>query len=208
MKKNGFTPLEVNGVWQEHKESKPLTGFTLLELLVVIAIIGILSSALVVNSIQGAARARDARRVQELYQIANALLQYYSINEEYPDNTDSGDIGCWSNWDAGNIVNGEGDPFIKPLVDEGFLTFLPREWKDVRDPHNNSQCTYRYQRMTDPCGGDCEGTYAILYAACETKYCPINERPNCCTLSSSGDGEEPGIHDRRDIAIFLKEPAP
>jgi len=180
-------------------------GFTLVELLVTIAIIGILASTMVMSSLQGAARARDAKRVQELYQIAGALLQYYSVNGQYPDNTDTGDVGCWSNWDAGNIANGADDTFIKPLVDEGFLTFLPREWKNVVEPSNNSQCTYRYQRMTNPCGGDCSGTYAILYAACETDQCPVGERPDCCAESTSGDGEEPRNFDNRDIAIFLKE---
>ena len=183
-------------------------GFTLIEILTVMIIIGILAAMIVTASLSGIAQARDTRRIQELYQIASALMQYYSINEQYPSNTDSGDIGCWSNWDAGNIVNGEGDPFIKSLVSEGFLTFLPREWKDVRDPHNNSQCTYRYQRMINPCGGDCLGTYAILYAACESTFCPLNERPACCATSILGDGEQPGTHDNKDIAIFLKESEP
>ena len=180
-------------------------GFTLIELLIVITIIGILAGMLVMSSIQGTARARDARRVQELYQTAHTLMQYYVINGKYPDNTGLEDIGCWSNWDAGNIVNGENDPFIKPLKDEGFLNYVPKEWTGVIDLKSNSQCTYRYRKMDNPCGNNCPGTYAILYAACETKYCPVNERPSCCTSSSSGDGEEPGGYDAYDIAIFLKE---
>ena len=174
-------------------------GFTLIELLVVIAVIGILSGVVINTSIKGAARSRDARRIQELYQIANALLQYYVVNGQYPDNTDSGDIGCWSNWDSGNIVNGKDDPFIKPLIDEGFLTFTPKEWKNLRDGWD-SQCIYRYMRVENPCGG-CTGWYAVLYGACESSHCPINERPACCTTWDEGAGS----NDSKDITIFLKE---
>lgn len=173
-------------------------GFTLLELLVVIAIIGILAGTVINSSIKGAAQARDARRIQELYQIAHALQQYYTVNDQYPENTDSGDVGCWSNWDAGSILNGEDDSFIKPLVDEGFLHPLPIE----RKPTGSSdweQCSYRYMRVIDPCG--CSGTYAVLYATCETDKCPMGERPACCTTWGEGAGD----NDPYDITIFLKE---
>jgi len=39
MSSKAFTPLEVNGDWQKHKESKPLTGFTLIEILIAITVI-------------------------------------------------------------------------------------------------------------------------------------------------------------------------
>ena len=59
-------------------------GFTLIELLVVIAIIGLLSSIVLV-SMQGArAKARDARRYQELTQLQTAIELYYAKNESYP----------------------------------------------------------------------------------------------------------------------------
>ena len=179
------------------KLMKKQKGFTILELLVVIVIIGILAGAFVFTSIKGAARARDARRVQELYQIAHALQQYYTVYKKYPDNTDSGDVGCWSNWDAGSILNGEDDPFIKPLKDEGFLKAIPIEEKPTGES-NWEKCSYRYQRVKDPC--NCTGWYAILYATCETDQCPVNERPVCC---STGEGAK--TWDPRDIAIFLKE---
>ena len=174
-------------------------GFTLIELLVVIAIIGVLAGVVLLTSIKGTAQSRDARRVQELYQIANALQQYYTVYGQYPDNTDTGDVGCWSNWDAGNEVNGPDDPFIKPLIDEGFLSIVPKEWTNIRDGWD-SQCTYRYMRVQNPCGG-CTGWYAVLYAACETNKCPVQERPECCTSGGEGAGD----NDPYDIAIFLKE---
>jgi prepilin-type N-terminal cleavage/methylation domain-containing protein len=174
-------------------------GFTLIELLVVMAIIGILASTVVMGSIKGAARSRDARRIQELYQITHALQQYYTVYGQYPDNTDTDpDLGCWSNWDGGNEANNP-DDFIKPLVDEGFLSKIPKEWTDLKDAWG-TQCIYRYGRFQDPCG--CSGTYAVLYATCETNKCPTNERPACCD-SSWGEGY--GENDPYDIVIFLKE---
>ncbi len=173
-------------------------GFTLIELLVVIAIIGLLAGIVANNSIRGSAQARDAKRIQELYQIAHALQLYYSENDKYPDNTDSGDAGCWDSWDAGSVLNEEGDPFISPLVSEGFLNFVPIE-KNPTGETDWEKCSYRYQKIDDPC--ECSGTYAMLYATCGTNNCPTNERPDCC----SGTGEGGGEHDAYDIAIFLEE---
>jgi type II secretion system protein G len=59
-------------------------GFTLIELLVVIAIIGLLSSIVLASLSSGRAKARDARRMQDLHQIRNALEMYRSDYNEYP----------------------------------------------------------------------------------------------------------------------------
>lgn len=65
-------------------------GFTLIEIMIVIAIIGILSSVVVVGTNSSKKRARDARRVTELKQIANALAIYIeSNNGKYPDSLDA-----------------------------------------------------------------------------------------------------------------------
>jgi len=173
-------------------------GFTLIELLVVIGIIGILAGVVLTNSISGAAQSRDTRRIQELYQIAHALQQYYAVYGQYPDNTDTdSELGCWSVWDGGNEAN-EPDDFIKPLIQEGFVSKIPKEWTNIKDGWG-TQCVYRYGRFQNPCG--CSGTYAVLYAACETDKCPTNERPACWT----GCGEGTGDNDPRDILIVLKE---
>ena len=174
-------------------------GFTLIELLLVMAIIGLLASVVLVGSIRGTKQARDARRIQEVYQIAHALEMYYSEYEKYPDNTDSGDVGCWGDWDAGNSLNGASDTFIQPLVDEEYLSIIPIE-DHVTGDSNWEKCSYRYQKVENPCGG-CVGIYAILYATCETNLCPSNERPSCCTDNFEG-GE---TWDDYDIAIFLKQ---
>ena len=173
-------------------------GFTLIELLVVIAIIGLLSSIVLVSMKGVRAKARDAKRQSDMRQLTTALQLYYDKYERYPDNTDPGDVGCWGNWEAGNIVNGPGDPFIQPLEDEGLIK-TPQETTGILDGWR-SQCIYRYGKYTDPCCG-CSETYAILYAACETPNCPTNERPACCTCWGEGAG---GL-DPYDITIFLKE---
>jgi len=199
----GFTLLEilVKKALRIKNKKLFLRGFTLIELLVVMTIIGILGGTVVVSSMRGLAQSRDARRIQELYQIANALLQYKIVNRYFPEEISNSELGCDSvgngSWDVGNEAL-SGDDFLKPLVDEGFLHPLPKEWTGVTERVGGTQCTYRYQRAVDPCG--CSGTYAILYAACETKHCPTGEKPDCCTWA-----EGSGDYDPYDIIIFLKE---
>jgi len=178
-------------------------GFTLIELLIVIAIIGILAGAILFNSVKGAKQARDAVRTQELYQISQALHLYYSGFGEYPPVTDDKDK-CnihGKKWDAGNVNLGD-DEFIEQLVHQGFLDYVPRERSDILDPEG-SDCVYRYSIITNPCDKQCNGRYAILYAACETNTCPKGEIPACCLGSSWPEGQ--GDNDAKDIVIFLKQ---
>jgi prepilin-type N-terminal cleavage/methylation domain-containing protein len=156
-------------------------GFTLIELLVVIAIIAILSGLVIVRVNNSQAEARDVKRIQALDETAKALEMYKIKFGKYPDNADYwSDVGCWGWWDAGNNINGENDPFLQVLVDNGFMSKTPRETGDIRDGWN-SQCTYRYAKYTGTC--DCIGkTYAVLYAALETNYTKesnTNETPQC-----------------------------
>ena len=66
---------------------KPSKGFTLIELLVVISIIGVLSGMVLVAMTDTRARARDARRVNDITQIRKALELYYAENSIYPNLT-------------------------------------------------------------------------------------------------------------------------
>ena len=78
---------------------KKTDGFTLIELLVVIAIIGMLSSIVLASLNTARSKARDARRIADLKQIATALALYYDSNNSYPDPTGAcGSSGIWSSW--------------------------------------------------------------------------------------------------------------
>lgn len=73
-------------------------GFTLIELLVVIAIIGILATIVLVSLNTARQKARDARRVGDLRQVALALEMYYDDNTStgYPGDADALDCDDWT----------------------------------------------------------------------------------------------------------------
>ena len=59
-------------------------GFTLIELLVVIAIIGLLSSIVFASLNVALAKARDARRMQDIHEINNAIQLYIADHDHAP----------------------------------------------------------------------------------------------------------------------------
>jgi prepilin-type N-terminal cleavage/methylation domain-containing protein len=61
-------------------------GFTLIELLVVIAVIAILAAVIIASTGNARVKARDARRLSDLDQLANAILIYYDKTSTYPAN--------------------------------------------------------------------------------------------------------------------------
>ena len=73
-------------------------GFTLIELLVVIAIIGLLSSIVLASLNTARAKARDAKRMEDLAQIRTALELYYSDHGYYP--PAHGTTGGCPGWDC------------------------------------------------------------------------------------------------------------
>jgi prepilin-type N-terminal cleavage/methylation domain-containing protein len=70
-------------------------GFTLIELLVVIAIISLLASIVMASLNTARSKARDARRMQDLHEINNAIQLYIADNGRAPDlGCDSPDRDC------------------------------------------------------------------------------------------------------------------
>jgi len=114
-------------------------GFTLIELLVVIAIISLLASTVLVSLNEARAKARDARRLQEIKQIQTAL-EVFHINHGYYPNEGNCDGSicastCWC-WD--DLTHGD-SYLYKDLRNEDLLSVLPK------DPINNANYRYQYE---------------------------------------------------------------
>ncbi len=122
------------------------TAFTLIELLIVIAIIGLLATMAMVSLKEVRARTRDAKRLSDVKQILTALQLHFDKYERYPGSVWSygeceSACGCWDTSPVDN--DGDGKPFIEPLVDEGLMQPVPG------DPINKGLChdyAYRYYR--------------------------------------------------------------
>jgi prepilin-type N-terminal cleavage/methylation domain-containing protein len=72
-------------------------GFTLIELLVVIAIIGLLTSVITASLNNSRAKARDAKRIEDLRQMSLAIEMYYNIHGQYPRIEGGDEVTNWSN---------------------------------------------------------------------------------------------------------------
>jgi len=98
-------------------------GFTLIELLVVISIIGILATIVLVSLNTARKKARDARRVSDLRQMALALEMFYDANGGYVADTTASD----NDWDI----------LVTNLVST-YIGAIPT------DPSNTGVYTYKY----------------------------------------------------------------
>jgi len=114
-------------------------SFTLIELLVVIAIIGILAAIAIPSLSNVRAKARDARRVADLDQLAKAMELYYSNYNHYP-------------IDASGCIDRITD---NPLTTDttSLPIFFTNQYmaKPPKDPSPNKYCYY-YQ--SDSTGGN------------------------------------------------------
>ena len=122
-------------------------GFTLIELLVVIAIIGLLSSIIYTSLSSSQAKARDARRMDDMSSWQKALALYASDAGRYP-----------ISFSATTTLNGS-DAVSQELVAAGELPVGP---KDPLSP------TYEYTYRTNAEGtnywlGFCLETNNLIY---------------------------------------------
>ena len=112
-------------------------GFTLIELLVVIAIIGLLASIVIASLSTVQAKARDARRVEDVNQLQKALTIYMSNIGTYPISTATTTLTSTSTVGAALIAN----------------EAMPAMPKDPTDP------VYTYQYISNSIGS----TYSINF---------------------------------------------
>lgn len=116
------------------KKSVTQSGFTLIELLVVITILGVLATLLIANFSTARARARDARRKNDVQALKTALRIYYNDFQRYPQDTGGRIIGCGT---AGAQVACDwGDVF--GWSNQEYMNELPI------DPLNNPTSGYSY----------------------------------------------------------------
>ncbi|MFC1656705.1 type II secretion system protein [Patescibacteria group bacterium] len=69
----------------KYKSRRRFSAFTLIEILVVVAIIGILATLIVVNYNDSRAKARDAKRKQDISTYQSAIESYIDDYNVYPD---------------------------------------------------------------------------------------------------------------------------
>jgi len=134
---------------------KKIKSFTLIELLVVVSIIGFLASVVLVSMKGMRAKARDAKRLQDMHQILTALKLYYNKHGRYPSiSSDS----CCDGWDQGPCGN---DPFIGALKQEGFLPEVPVDPKGGSGNGCYGYNYYRYPAGSNGCDPS-KGAYFVL----------------------------------------------
>lgn len=131
-------------------------GFTLIELLVVIAIIGILASIVLVSLNSARGKARDARRLQDVRTIMQAIQMYEIDHNAWPGEGDNGGAHLSANCNSdlkSDFVNG------------GYLPTMPSDPLDA-SCSDNSDGAFFYGWDAGHC---CEGSYCISINHIETQ---------------------------------------
>ena len=128
------------------QDHNPRAGFAWTELTVVVLLLAILAGALTPRVTDRLAVARDARRLEQVLAIREAVEQYRLDTGAYPRH---GGNGGWNRTDE--------DELLPVLVEGGYLETPPR------DPLNDSTYHYRYYvfaRGAEGCAGP--GEFYVL----------------------------------------------
>ncbi len=123
--------------------SRRCGAFTLIELVIVMLILSILAGVAIPRVSAYQAKARDARRMQDLRTVQDAIEQYKLEKGAYPAAHHSSSYGGWD-------VSHDGD-FIPSLVEEGYLA------GPVDDPLSSDRYHFRYYVYSKGSYG-CAGT--------------------------------------------------
>lgn len=159
------------------KSNKTRLAFTLVEMLLVLAIITLLSVSILASIGQTRAKGRDAKRIEDMKQITNALNLYFADKGTYP-SVSGTETGCTPNagWDCSHL----GGDFIPDLVPK-YLSQMPV------DPTNNNTYHYMYYRTTgsiyDCVAPPARGKYVLGISMFETN--PGYSNPNFCNPNAT-----------------------
>lgn len=135
-----------------------IRSFTVIELLVVIAIIGFIASIVLVNLKGVRGRARDAKRMRDIFTLKEAILLYATEYEEWPGVGDGGGI---------HISPKCNSDLKNDLMGSGILGIIPTDPLDEQTACNdNSDGAFFYGWDSGHC---CGGEMCISINTFETQ---------------------------------------
>lgn len=202
-------------------QKKFLKGITLIEMLIVLVLLAMLAlgSFLVVST--HLKKARDAKRKADLYQIKNAIYDYYLDSNCFPQSLPS----CWQDFKADGMTyypNFPCDPKGKPYGYQTDSSACSQWFKVLTNLENTKDQGINKVGCRSGCGPNCEYNYGlsssnilvnqgcVKYYACTpsgpcaefidpvASRCPkvFENDPNCGGISTC-QGRKNRCHDER-----------